>query len=292
MREPSLHIKYSDFKKFLPDIRRLFESGKNDSEVIEWLMYNTKEFCIRGRTHITGNSRQRKKVKKLKDSDVDPSLFLTQLTIVRQNFNHKVREIKEGDSQYITLKQVCADADEFVAYFKLDRAGGYRTYCKLGIEFMKKPYGLNKFKFYKEKIFQSYELKNIYIEDQKISDNKQNTELFVGIWKDLMFQRLRHPSYLENDEDRYAVVLARQEADMLKADYRDYLSAQFEAMDAYGFLPELGALYGHKAVKRYRTYMYEKSKGKEKDKYKEGYESQLSVEERKKQEIRERYATD
>jgi hypothetical protein len=53
-------------------------------------------------------------------------------------------------------------------------------------------------------------------------------------------------------------VLARQEADSIKADHENYILAQFEELSSFGILPAFGAFYGDKAKGRYKSFMFKK----------------------------------
>ncbi len=273
----------------LPEIVKSYKEGLTDDEIIKILVKKLKPYAIKNRLAFKVTKIRKKKLEKaVKNSSENVGTFQRLLVDYRKSINHKrVKLIDVGDSQYNMLKDIVANADEFIKIFELNKIVGYNEYIKRFFMLLeKRVYGINKFKFYNEKIFESYEAITIMNDDLKSLKNKENTLNLYSIWQELMAQYTDEKGEIDNEEQFLNFVFARQEADGLDADYTDYLKAQFEKLQSYGYLPEMGALFGDNARKRYKSYMYKrgikkKNKGQLLDK-------NLTDDQRRYMEIRDR----
>ncbi len=260
-REPALHILASDLESLIPNICSMGESGSDPEEIMNMLFRELKTKAIKNRYIFKVTTKRKKQLDKLiKNADADVATFQRLLIEFRKSINHKrIVPISVGDSAYGMLKEITGVADEFVKTFELTKTKGYNEFISRFFMLLdRSQFGLNKFKYYKQKIFDSYEAIVVMQEDLKTLENKEGTIKLYTIWQGLMLEYGDADEHLDNEDDFIHMVFARQEADDLGASYSDYLKAQFEKMNAMNLVPNLGGLYGLNARKRYKSYRAEK----------------------------------
>ena len=136
---------------------------------------------------------------------------------------------------------------------------------------MGRNYGLQKFKFYHEKIKDSYRSKDVIFNDTNPDKSRAIQELYSEIAAKVLNNAFPE---IKEDIKRVHFVYARQDADMMKADYRHWVTAQFDAFAFMNMLPDLGALHGEEAKSRYTKFMY---KLKKKDSVEDNESSESGV---------------
>lgn len=147
MRIPILNINKSDFLQVTQDlltpaqVDMVFKRACNLKPAV--FMYKTTKV-------------QSDKVRKvLRTSNTE--LFNTLLTNTRLTLGHKFSPIHSFDSAYTLLSEIAADASDFADVHGIEEYEAYLIYINKGLSFMGKSYGLSKFKYYKEKIYNSYD---------------------------------------------------------------------------------------------------------------------------------------
>ena len=292
-REPAIHVKAKYLEELIPGICAMNDAGSTTAEIMSMIFKELKGKEIRNRSIFKVTARKKKKIDKIvQNAQADVATFQRLLVTHRKSINHKrITLINVGDSEYGMLKEVAGIADEFVETFGLDKKIGYSEFISRFFRILgRAQFGLNKFKFYKQRIFDNYEAVVVMREDLKRLDNKQNTQKVYSTWRELMDRYAGEMGVLDNEDEFIHMVFARQEADDLGADYADYLEAQFEKLNQMGLVPEFGALYGMNARKRYRSYRAEKY-AQDKDKEKP-LDKNMSDEQRRYMEIRNRRSTE
>jgi hypothetical protein len=243
LRDPSIHIRLST-------LRRIFSSlGIPEDKAVQ-VVQRAYPYSLKGRLNVQQNAKTATKLERLVAAgEVDVSVFNGRLYAVRTELGHKgIQRIGPNEAAYATLRDIATDAQEFVDAYSLNRLEGYNTYIGLGIQLMGRKYALNKFKSYKERIFNRYEAFKVIDSDT----DKDATKLFKQTWEQLLRQRTSVEMDIERDPERYVnMIYGRQDAEAAKASYRDWIGAQFEALAFLDHVPELSQLHGENALSRY-----------------------------------------
>lgn len=120
---------------------------------------------------------------------------------------------------------------------------------------------MNKFKYHKENIFNLYSFSLEIQTDPK----KKDTEKFYEIWRDTMLTWSSIDIEITTVEKYVNILYARQEADEAKADYDDWIEAQFQELAWLDVIPELSQLHGVNALERYEKWKVKNKKVKKED---------------------------
>ncbi len=248
MRDPALHITRSSLVKILNEVG-MPVSMEKATEIIR----RAKNYQISNRHIIQGTQKQKQKAEKSVEMDSPfVGIFQRILKSYRQELGHKsIFTIRNGDREYLMLKEIAQSANEFTETFKIQpKETGYKTFIQLGLRFMGKKYSLNRFKTYREGIFTVYE--NMIILDKDV--DKEGTKAFYDCWKICMLEYASVDKPLD-DFDMVNMIFGRQEADEVNAYYEDWVKAQFEGLAWLNAIPELSQFYGENAKKRYEKYI-------------------------------------
>ncbi len=254
MRNPAIHIKEKDL------IKVLRKAGcSNISDIISGIYEECKP--LTNRQIIKTNTKAKRKLAKVKAIDVNVKDFQKALSTYLLSINKiplskLTRLINESSVDYGLLKDIAYISEQFIKEFNITpKYTGYTEFIRRGIKLMGSKYGLNKFKTYSRKIYEEYE--NVFtIRNDKTPDN---TEKFFIQWEAIM-QTKGENAVLDNLDDYFYFVLAKESADEVSADYSDYIQAQFEELSSFNIIPSFGAFNGTKAQGRYRTYISKKNK--------------------------------
>ncbi len=261
MRDPSLHITKKNLAKILNILE--FNVRTSGEELSEKIFYVAGPFQIKDRYLKLLNTKTplKKKLEKSLKADAGMpdkfvELFNGLLTSCRQAQNSftKVRLITKDNKDYILLKEVAKIAHEFSEHFDIQpRKDGYLEFIKLGLAMMPK-YGLNKFKYYQNKIFDSFDNQLQVVTDT----NRQATLEFYNIWQAKMveYSGLEDFVDIEYQYDKFIhILLGRQASDVVQADYELWIVAQFEGLAFLSAIPELSQFYGDGALNRYERHL-------------------------------------
>jgi len=256
MRDPSINIKKSDLLKVLKKDFGMDELEAEDTA--DKLLKGSKRFACNGRMSL-------QKVKKAVRRKIERTAQITRDEIQKFNaclfqvrsfeLHHKgVKDIKEGDSQYANLVDVAASAKEFANSFNFDLEEGYRKFILKGVALMRRRYGLNKFKTYRDKIFSHYESEYLVKNDS----DRDGSLKFFDIYDEKIKKRTTIIIDRLSDPEKFLdFVLAREEADKCDADYTNWIDAQFAGLEFANALPEPNQLHGDGALNRYQKYLTE-----------------------------------
>jgi len=255
MRDPALHITRSALK----DILDRLPVAMTTTEQAEWIIQQSKDVELSYRMQPKLSKKMYDKVVNQRTSvDVDYVATFNGIYSIqcKELGNMGVDLINAYHKQYDLLKDVTKLAYEFLATFKIEDVNeGLKDYCKIGFELMNKKYALNKFKYYNSKINERYRYHELLAQD----DNKAATKRFVDLWKAAMKHFGADVGLVTLGPDKRAsFMFARQEADLLKSDYRDWIQAQFEGLAFLNSLPEISQLHGEQAAFRYKKFMGDK----------------------------------
>jgi len=238
-RKPSLHIKHSDLFLILKERA----SEEDAAKTMEHILRRASEFPVR-RSIIVTTARAKKKLLAVNTSSVE--LFNRVLTERRQSAGHvKFRQILKTDRQYQLLCEVSKDAEEFCKLYEISETSGFRVYCDLGIKKIGKNWGLNKFKTYKDHIFDRYE-RQLAISNNK---NKALTDQILDYYLSTcnMHSQKRHIWELYAHDFVYATEAILEAG----ADYKQWIDIQFKALKEFDVIPNPYNLHGEFALKAF-----------------------------------------
>jgi len=253
MRQPAIHIGLDQLTQELSNL------GIKDAEKeAKNIAVRTKNNRFLNRISVKLNKRQQQELERAKNSsNYHVNEFLGVLQQIRLKRKHKgITPIRPGDSQYKILKEVTQLAVDFCDAYQLMAIAGFRIYIELGLEFMGRNYGLNKFKYYHSKIVDEY---------------KNAVELDASPYKEEGKEYLQY--YLKKMREEVGIVIedtsvfnlldfirAYEDAKSYGAKKEHWLKAQFEAFAQFDSVPEPYHLYGDKAIDRYKKYLINYSK--------------------------------
>lgn len=260
-RNPSLHIRKSDLIEILNQIS--FKGRVYGYKVADEIFDKAQPYQIKDRylSVIQSKANTKKKLVRSMQADQDMPEYQVEkfngiLTSYRQKKNTfgKIKPILKTSKDYLMLKEVAKLAYDFTQHFEITSLDdGYLEYIETGMSMMRK-YALNRFKYYDSKIYEYFEDKVTVVTDK----NREATLQFYYIWRDVMmeYSGLEELLDIENNYQKFVhIVLGRREADRLKADYTDWITAQFEGLVFLDAVPELSQFYGDGAEKRYERYL-------------------------------------
>lgn len=252
IKDPALHITRTVLEKLLLEVpAELDAEGKS-----WWILQHAKAEALNYRMQPQLSKKTYDKLVH-KRTTVNEDYIATFNKVYSQQArelgNMGVDLINAHHTQYDLLKDIAKLAYEFLATFEItDVEEGIKVYCNLGFQLMNKKYALNKFKYYNSKINESYRYYTLLQND----DNKKATKEFILLWKSAMAYYGAEIGLVKlNAEKNVSFLFARQDADAAKADYKDWIRAQFEELAFLSSLPEVSQLHGDPALSRYQKYM-------------------------------------
>lgn len=255
MRDPAIHIRKSDLIKVLISSGIESPEAKADQIIREGYRYRV----LNRHTIAVKTKKNEKKAEKFVElAEVKVNKFNMILTAVRQEAGHKyIQTIGTNDRDYLLLKEVATNAEEFCKVFELGNyEKAYKLYIQLGLMMMGKKYGLNKFKYYKTQIFSLYE--NVLTIKQ--DDSPEATAELYECYLDALEQARNIRFEFNTDPAKYVnIVYARQQADLYNAPYEDWIKAQFDGLSYLNVVPDPNQLNGDNAANRYAAFLMKKT---------------------------------
>lgn len=242
IRRPSIHI-------FLDDLISII----NDDKIIKSIIKKAKSNPV-NRNVVISNQKI--------NINNNTELFNRILEAERYVAGHRsVKQIFKLDKSYSLLVDISKDADDFCRVFELNTNEGFIIYAKTGLKIIGRNYSINKFKTYKDKIFQNYE--RFYL-----MENSENIDLAISSCNYYLEKvGIEDESTLVNVWNNFGhdfVYLA----DQLVANNHDYITwidSQFSALAYLKILPEPYQLHGEEAMKRYLLKSKKSSNNQTKD---------------------------
>ena len=257
-RTPILHIRRDDLtvvlNKILPDnvaitkvVDKLYDVAKRE------------KFQLKSMYRFEALSKTKKRGDRVLNAEnTKVEIFNRLLAGIRteQRVKGVTKLILQTDKEYVVLKEITALAIDFHEQSgnnSLEQS--FIFFIKVGIELMRKKYALSKFKYYKDKIYDRHVVQLVINKDNAPELSKK----FYAIWKRIV--KGYAPDYIdiESEEDYANIVLARMEADEMKATYDDWITSQFEGLSFLDVIPNFNQLYGINAKKLYQEYVNNKS---------------------------------
>lgn len=250
-RQPSIHISKANLRKILKDY------GVKSSELdtlVNFILSSGSKYSLTSRKILVTNDRLQKQAEKLLAAPVDNTMdFIKILAMVRRQFKHRgISAIKPGSKDYLTCKEVTANAQKFCQDFQLPIQAGFKAYCETGLSMMSN-FFLAKMNNMHTAICDRYEAK-LKIQSDKYPDK---TAVLYRLFQRNIIEKVGIPVKYDTMPEKYKFfVEARIICDELGVRYEDYMKAQFEGFEWRGAIPEPIQLIGEKAEQRLVKYAF------------------------------------
>ena len=253
MRNPALHILFTDLVKVLENM-----GERNASQKASIIFNKAVPYHIKNRYMVKGDARTIKAAKRnISVSTVD-SYSVEQFNgllygLRTDRGDRRIQKLVKGGPDWNMLKEIKNIAIDFSNLFQLPVHEGVRQFLIVGLKLMGKKYSLSRFKYYASKISETYEAQMVLQEDTQPAASED----FYNRWCECMEEYGGGVLDILVPEKFIHIIYARQEADEAKADYTDWITAQFEKLAFLNAIPELSMFYGDNAKARYDKYMLE-----------------------------------
>lgn len=248
MKDPSIHIRRSDLLSIFK------ETGIDISNIkINDILKEALKYSIRNRVMVTTKSKTKKKVDRSIEAETGMIDKFNRIYMgVMLSNNIKVMSIhKVNGAQYLILKEVCCQALEFCKLFELDSESGFKIYIETGLKVLEKKFSLYRLKGYSQIIVDYY--RDILIISQ--DSNPEGTNEMVLVWSTAVRTYFNTSIEIDKYITKAQFIHARSDADSLKADYYDWMYAQFEKWNYLNVIPAFSVLHGDNAKLNYQVYM-------------------------------------
>ena len=247
MKDPSIHIRRSHLLIVLENIGvKITIAEAND------LLLCARPYSIRNRVFVTTKAKGKRKSDRAVGADsASLDRFNAVYMGVMLSNNIKVIPITKTSPQHLTLKEVCWQSLEFCKLFQLGEEEGFKLYVELGVRLLGKKFGIYRLKGMAQKITEYYSDKLIIKNDPfpfKTGD-------VITAWAQAVKVYFKTSIELENDAQRVHFIHAREDADAAKADYGDWIFAQFEKYSYLNSIPAFSQFYGDQAKINWQLYM-------------------------------------
>lgn len=258
MRDPSIHIKLSTLKA-------LFKEFSVSVDPLSFWM-RAYEQRVTNRTPALAGKQS--------NDSATVKLFSRVLNAVRTELRHKgITDIERGSKQYPMLVEVSELASNFCLANDLPLDKGLKIFCEIGIECMKRVYGINKFKYHLDEIYRLYAAYSEF--DNLHPDNKRQISSlirwFVERTKMYQFEEdFKTAKYLVDWMGIYT------DTQTCQAKLKHYFDFQFDWFISFAdSTPAPSVLHGKDNIMRYLHKHPIKGESDRKDEAFEQYEAEL-----------------
>jgi hypothetical protein len=246
MRNPSVHVRRSELFEILVDY------GINDRDMPS-IMQKASKINIKNRVNLILPAKTRQKAERIIEAGNDLVGMFNQAYITVMAENHiKVLSMRKGNPQFLAFTEIASQAKEFCDLFELDYMQGFLIFLRMGVTILNKKYSLYRLKGASDRIVDKYRTMQTINNDP----NQLSTQLMYAAWEKAVKKYFSVEIDVKNDMDKYVhFIFAKQDADSIKADYFDFICAQFEKWAFIGNIPEFSQLHGENAKLNYKIFM-------------------------------------
>jgi len=244
MRDPSIHITKSRLLNIL-DAYGIMLSR----ELVNYIMDNARSYNLTSRTLVLTNAAGKRdsiKAQEEIEGETDAVLFNQALNNERKRKQHVFTPITKQDSSWIMLNKLALICDQMAKDFHIHKTEAYAAYVRLGINLMKKGYGLNRFAGYKDRIYELYSEETEVLKDENPEGTKALTQVYLQ-----EAEKFYGKCPTLQPENRIHFLESRRLADILKADYESFVVSQIQGLEFTGNFPEPHQLHTGQAEHRY-----------------------------------------
>ena len=252
-REPSLHITKTSLIEIL---RSMAESAPrlDHQGTANQIFHRAKSLSLSSRSVTVTNKQLEKKATRLvQSSRQDADLFAQLIFATRKKLKHRgISPIKPGGRDWDVIKEITAHALDFTIANDLTKRAGFLHYIEIGMEKIKK-YNLVKFLSLRETINETYQA----IREIELDDNSEETDEMYKVYFSKILTNTGITDNSKEMPEKYVwFVRARKESSVMNVKVKDYIDAQFEALDFAKGIPHPTQLVGPKAKDRVIRYMF------------------------------------
>lgn len=251
MKDPSIHIKKSDFKKILKSLEI------KDFPLDQFLQAATKK-AVNARTVLVTNDRVNKRMEHiLLANKGDASMVADLVYSIRIKLGHRgIRKVNQTNPREWDFCKKLADAcNHFCEEFQFNNPReGFLVYIETGLKKITSNRNIieklvSMYDYIMEAYGSEMEIKNDptpddtrLIHNYYVSSIASNT----GIMESYVDQPVKYIHFLK----------LKNFLETRGWDYENFIDAQFEALSYCNGIPPLESLYGDKAIERYNKWLY------------------------------------
>lgn len=256
MRDPSIHIKLSDFLLLNGEL----SLGLENDQVVE-LFKSARSLSKVNRSTVSLNKKVEAKVQKGVNTLMgDTQMLADVIYSTRISMKHLgVTKVKQSDPQWSSLKELVPVINGFCDANQIDRRKGYIEFVKIGLELAKNTKRSNMNYFGSWALQKSGWIIDSWSATQEIRSDKYPDETKQMV--DYYISRVAGitgltPRIRKEDATLYVnFIKAREQADEMGLDYETYIDAQFEALEFCNGIPQVADLAKEKAYERTIKYL-------------------------------------
>lgn len=254
-RDPSIHVRRSELIELIRGEGIVFPEDCVDS-----MMKKAVGLNIRNRIIVTAKRKAKAKMaRSLAVEDNIVERFNKIYNIQIKDHNIKTGPIYKTSKSYLTLKEIAYNAQNFCRLFNFKKLEeGFGQYIKLGISLLKNKYSIYRLKGYDSKIILTYENFLLLSNDP----TPERTQKMHEAWRRACYEHYNSVFDTDDPNKTIAFYYAKIEADEIKADYDDWMLAQFNKWSYLDSVPEYVQLYGDDAKLTYNKYITTHAKDK------------------------------
>lgn len=253
MRLPSIHITEERLailiREVLPDFSNVSEALAKD------IVNRAKTHSLSSRSIYASNEKMHQKTEKIKlVGRSETGIFAQMLHMTRRKMHHRgIQLIGPNDKDWVNLKETAKLATDFCNEFSLPIKDGYQQYLNIGFDKMKN-FSIYKFKSIHSAICKYYEAYQEILQDP----TPEQTKKYYHYYTAKINERIGNigEDLNKNPEKYLGFVKAKLEGNRLLLTAKEYIDAQFEAMEWANTIPDPLQLYGEKALERVQRYCY------------------------------------
>lgn len=249
MRKPSIHISEQHLESLIHEYALKFNQAISGKSLAEYILKNGKKYSLRHRS-LLANPKSEKRFNNIKSSPKLMGYHFSKLLHFWRIKNHHrgIKMITDNDgSQWNFILQATGLALQFCRDYQIKNIKeGFTTYISLGFSMMK-PFGINKYKTYDQKIRDWYECQLMIEKDP----NPEHTQLIYDLYEQKIFEKTGQKlDYRSKPGEFRFFVEASGIAKEIGIHPKHYLIAQFEQLDFTNGYPTPNQLSTFKAKER------------------------------------------
>lgn len=246
-KNPSIHVT----KSVLRSILRSY--GLIDSEdLLEYIFENARPHQLYNRALVVSGSDRKPVAKdKLEAEQVsDAEAFNTVLTLERRKAGHLFPALSRDERAWQVLVKISKVAATMADDFNISKAEAFSAYAKLGVSMMGTKYSIQRLLSYKDRIYQALSEEMLVAKDTNPVGTSQLRTAY-----EMEFHKRHGQNFHQYPDHALHFVLAREMADKLNADYREFVVSQVHGLEFTGGFPEPQQLHTPNAETRYMQYL-------------------------------------
>lgn len=256
MREPSIHLTRTTLKELL---NKHILKGVTD-DAIDVLLSAARKLALDTRCIQSTTKKTEKKVDSITKSSLgDAQLLADVIYSARVKLKHiGVTKIKQGDSQWVQVKELVPTVNQFCEAYNLDYRKGYIEFVTIGLKLLSKTKKPN-YNFCASWMNQRVDWILAMVEAERAikEDNDSSYTIEIcSIYSNELLERTGvNENYIKDPLQYVNFIKARDLADEIGCDYETFIQAQFAALEFCNGIPRIEDLHGDKAKQRVISYL-------------------------------------